>query len=87
MKPPSDCHSLRRKEKSLILLPAPHPLRFIRLPYCSHFHIASLPQKTLKSPPPKNTIRDRDGDSTVLYAAYTVDTVDTVDRIYTVDMP
>ena len=25
----------------------------LKLPYCSHFHIASLPQKTLKSPPPK----------------------------------
>ena len=69
--------------------PAPSPSFYIstlRWPYCSHFHIASLPQKTLKSPPPKNTIRDRDGDSTVLYAAYTVDTVDTVDMVYMVGL-
>ena len=32
----------------------------------------------------KNTIRD--GGSTTLYAAYTVDTVDAVDMDYTVDM-
>ena len=33
---------------------------------------------------PKNTIRD--GGSTALYAAYTVDMVFTVDTVYTVDM-
>ena len=32
----------------------------------------------------KDTIRD--GGSTALYAAYTVDTVDSVDTVYTVDM-
>ena len=32
----------------------------------------------------ENTIRD--GGSTALSAAYTVNTVDTVDRVYTVDM-
>ena len=36
-----------------------------------------------RTPKLKNTIRD--GGSTSLYAAYTVDTVDTVHMIYTVD--